>query len=47
MLLIGMISKKRFKNNFIGVLEVNFIGEVFVLLKVDILFKILFLCSIW
>lgn len=47
MVLIGIINKEGFDNNFIGVLEVNFIGEVFILVRVDKLIKILFKCSIW
>lgn len=46
MVLIGIINKEGFDNNFIGVLEVNFIGEVFILVRVDKLIKILFKCSI-
>lgn len=47
MVLIGIIDKEGFDNNFIGILEVNFIGEVFILLRVDKLYMILFLCGIW
>lgn len=45
-LLIGIISKEGFGDDFIRVLEVNFVGEVFRLLRVVILFNIIFVYSI-
>lgn len=45
-LLIGIISKEGFGEDFFRVLEVNFVGEVFRLLRVVILFNIIFVYSI-
>lgn len=43
---IGIISKEGFGEDFFRVSEVNFVGEVFRLLRVVILFNIIFVYSI-